>query len=107
MLLTPVLFIVYDKLIAPRFASAQADEADEIDDEFSDDDTLTEEAVEDVDEDKDDEDENGETSKSSKSKRKNLLRGIDLPKLGRSGSKKKHKVRVHLNVDFKWLFWLF
>ena len=30
MLLTPLLFIVYDKLIAPRFASTQAHEADEI-----------------------------------------------------------------------------
>jgi len=33
MLLTPVLFIVYDKLIAPRYASAQAAEPDTIDDE--------------------------------------------------------------------------
>ena len=30
MLLTPVLFIVYDKLIAPRFDASQAREADEI-----------------------------------------------------------------------------
>jgi len=30
MLLTPVLFIVYDKLIAPRFGASQAREADEI-----------------------------------------------------------------------------
>ena len=30
MLLTPALFIVYEKLIAPRFVSAQTDEADEI-----------------------------------------------------------------------------
>ncbi len=30
MLLTPVLFIVYDKLIAPRFAATQTREADEI-----------------------------------------------------------------------------
>ncbi|MDJ0825392.1 MAG: cation:proton antiporter [Rhodobacter sp.] len=33
MLLTPVLFIAYDKLIAPRFAEAQAQDPDEIDDE--------------------------------------------------------------------------
>lgn len=33
MLLTPVLFIVYDKLIAPRFTGGQQKEADEIDDE--------------------------------------------------------------------------
>jgi CPA2 family monovalent cation:H+ antiporter-2 len=32
MLLTPVLFIVYDRLIAPRYAAAQSDEADDIDD---------------------------------------------------------------------------
>ncbi len=31
MLLTPLLFIVYDKLIAPRFATAQAAEAEHID----------------------------------------------------------------------------
>ncbi len=31
MLLTPALFIVYDKLIAPRYATAQAREPDEID----------------------------------------------------------------------------
>ena len=31
MLLTPVLFIVYDKLIAPRFAATKSGEADEID----------------------------------------------------------------------------
>ena len=31
MLLTPALFIVYDKLIAPRFATTKTDEADEID----------------------------------------------------------------------------
>jgi CPA2 family monovalent cation:H+ antiporter-2 len=31
MLLTPVLFIVYDKLIAPRFVEAQEEKADEID----------------------------------------------------------------------------
>ena len=35
MLLTPVLFIIYDKLIAPRYASAQADEPDEIDEQGS------------------------------------------------------------------------
>jgi CPA2 family monovalent cation:H+ antiporter-2 len=33
MLLTPLLFIVYDRLIATRFASAQVSSADEIDDE--------------------------------------------------------------------------
>ncbi|MDJ0627007.1 MAG: cation:proton antiporter [Rhodobacter sp.] len=33
MLLTPALFIAYDKLIAPRFAEAQAQEPDAIDDE--------------------------------------------------------------------------
>jgi CPA2 family monovalent cation:H+ antiporter-2 len=33
MLLTPVLFIVYDKIIAPRYAGSQAKEADAIDDE--------------------------------------------------------------------------
>jgi len=33
MLLTPALFIVYDKLIAPRYVDAQAREPDEIDDE--------------------------------------------------------------------------
>ena len=33
MLLTPVLFIVYDKLIAPRFSGAPQQEADDIDDE--------------------------------------------------------------------------
>lgn len=31
MLLTPILFIIYDKLIAPRYSSAQSREADEID----------------------------------------------------------------------------
>ncbi len=35
MLLTPVLFILYDKVIAPRYAGAQAAEADEIDTEGS------------------------------------------------------------------------
>ena len=35
MLLTPVLFILYDKVIAPRFAGAQASEPDEIDQEGS------------------------------------------------------------------------
>ena len=35
MLLTPVLFILYDKVIAPRFAGTQAQAADEIDDEGS------------------------------------------------------------------------
>ena len=35
MLLTPVLFILYDKVIAPRFAGAQASESDEIDQEGS------------------------------------------------------------------------
>ena len=35
MLLTPVLFIVYDKVIAPRFSDAQAREADEIDEDGS------------------------------------------------------------------------
>ncbi len=33
MLLTPVLFIVYDRLIAPRYAAAQSGEADDIDDD--------------------------------------------------------------------------
>ena len=33
MLLTPVLFIVYDKLIAPRFGASQAREADEIEEQ--------------------------------------------------------------------------
>ena len=33
MLLTPVLFIAYDKLIAPRFVAAQAREPDEIDED--------------------------------------------------------------------------
>ena len=33
MLLTPMLFIFYDKVIAPRFAGAQAREPDEIDDD--------------------------------------------------------------------------
>ncbi len=33
MLLTPLLFIVFDKLIAPRFAETQSDEADTIDDQ--------------------------------------------------------------------------
>jgi len=33
MLVTPLLFIVYDRLIAPRFASGQVAEADAIDDE--------------------------------------------------------------------------
>jgi CPA2 family monovalent cation:H+ antiporter-2 len=33
MLLTPVLFIVYDKLIVPRYAKAQTAEADEIDEQ--------------------------------------------------------------------------
>jgi len=35
MLLTPLLFILYDKLIAPAYAGAQASEADEIDDDGS------------------------------------------------------------------------
>ena len=35
MLLTPLLFIVYDRLIAPRYASAQASEPDEIDERGS------------------------------------------------------------------------
>jgi len=35
MLLTPALFILYDKVIAPRYAGAQALEADEIDDDGS------------------------------------------------------------------------
>ena len=35
MLLTPALFIIYDKLIAPRYASAQAAEPDEIDERGS------------------------------------------------------------------------
>lgn len=35
MLLTPALFIFYDKVIAPRYAGAQAGEADEIDEEGS------------------------------------------------------------------------
>ncbi len=35
MLLTPVLFILYDKVIAPRYAGAQAAEPDEIDDDGS------------------------------------------------------------------------
>ena len=35
MLLTPLLFILYDKVIAPRYAGAQAGEADEIDDQGS------------------------------------------------------------------------
>jgi len=35
MLLTPLLFIVFDKLIAPRFASSQSGEADEIDEQGS------------------------------------------------------------------------
>ncbi len=35
MLLTPLLFIVYDKLIAPRYAGAQAREPDEIDERGS------------------------------------------------------------------------
>ena len=35
MLLTPLLFIVYDRLIAPRYASAQASEPDEIDEQGS------------------------------------------------------------------------
>lgn len=79
-------------LVKAKKLKEGVDEADDIDDEFSDDETLTEETVEDVDTDKDDEEESGEPSKSSKSKRKSLLSGIDLPKLGRSGSKKKHKV---------------
>jgi CPA2 family monovalent cation:H+ antiporter-2 len=35
MLLTPLLFILYDKLIAPRYADAQSGEADEIDEDGS------------------------------------------------------------------------
>jgi len=35
MLLTPLLFILYDKFIAPAYAGAQASEADEIDDDGS------------------------------------------------------------------------
>jgi CPA2 family monovalent cation:H+ antiporter-2 len=35
MLLTPLLFIIYDKLIAPRFAETQAREADEIEERGS------------------------------------------------------------------------
>ena len=35
MLLTPLLFILYDKVIAPRYAGAQASEADEIDEDGS------------------------------------------------------------------------
>jgi CPA2 family monovalent cation:H+ antiporter-2 len=35
MLLTPLLFIIYDKLIAPRFAETQAQEADEIEEQGS------------------------------------------------------------------------
>jgi len=35
MLLTPLLFILYDKVIAPRYAGAQADDADEIDEDGS------------------------------------------------------------------------
>jgi CPA2 family monovalent cation:H+ antiporter-2 len=35
MLLTPLLFIIYDKVIAPRYADAQSDEADEIDEDGS------------------------------------------------------------------------
>ena len=35
MLLTPALFILYDKIIAPRYAGAQAREADEIDEDGS------------------------------------------------------------------------
>jgi CPA2 family monovalent cation:H+ antiporter-2 len=35
MLLTPALFILYDKIIAPRYASAQAIDADEIDEQGS------------------------------------------------------------------------
>ena len=35
MLLTPVLFILYDKVIAPRYVVAQSDKADEIDDQGS------------------------------------------------------------------------
>ena len=35
MLLTPLLFIIYDKLIAPRFAATQTEAADEIDDQGS------------------------------------------------------------------------
>lgn len=35
MLLTPVLFIIYDKLIAPRFSEAQKQEADKIDEHAS------------------------------------------------------------------------
>ena len=35
MLLTPLLFIVYDRLIAPRYASAQVSEPDEIDEQGS------------------------------------------------------------------------
>ena len=35
MLLTPLLFIVYDKIIAPRFASSQEREADEIEEQGS------------------------------------------------------------------------
>ena len=35
MLLTPVLFIVYDKLIAPRFSDSQRSDADDIDDQGS------------------------------------------------------------------------
>ena len=35
MLLTPLLFILYDKVIAPRYAGAQAREADDIDEDGS------------------------------------------------------------------------
>jgi len=35
MLLTPILFIIYDKIIAPRYADAQAAEPDEIDEDGS------------------------------------------------------------------------
>jgi monovalent cation:H+ antiporter-2, CPA2 family len=35
MLLTPLLFIIYDKLIAPRFATTQSREADEIEEQGS------------------------------------------------------------------------
>lgn len=35
MLFTPLLFILYDKVIAPRYAGAQATDADEIDDDGS------------------------------------------------------------------------
>lgn len=35
MLLTPLLFIVYDKIIAPRFTETQAEESDEIDEQGS------------------------------------------------------------------------